>query len=114
MSLFRRPAPRTQIKVIHSTSIRLAQWRSSLELTRYAAELFATPQFQTLLGVLRNECPANFGLSGGTHDDHIAHAYRGEGYNLALNNLEAMASLEEKRTPLEATFVPEPPIEVVK
>lgn len=104
----------TKIKVIHSTSVRLNDWRSSKELTTYAARLFATPEFQTLLGVLRNEGPSNFGLSGGTHDDHIAHAYRGEGYNLALNNLESLASLEERSAPLEATFAPEPPIEVVK
>lgn len=112
MSFFSRKS-RIQVKVIHSTTIRLKDWRSSKELVGYAQKLFATPEFQTLLGALRNEAPSNFGLSGGTHDDHIAHAYRGEGYNLALNNLESLASMEDHAEPLEATFAPEPPINVV-
>ena len=93
--------------------MRMEQWRSSKELVTYAAKLFATPEFQTLMGVLRTETPSNMGLSGGTHDDHIAHAYRGEGYNLALNNLEALAQLHEHTEPLVAEFKPEPPIKVV-
>lgn len=113
MGLFKRKSV-TQIKVIHSTSMRLEQWKSSQELVGYAQRLFATPEFQTLLGVLRNECPSNFGLSGGTHDDHIAHAYRGEGYNLALNNLESLAALEKSKPQIEATFAPEAPIQIVQ
>ncbi len=113
MAFFNRPKP-VRIKVIHSTSMRLEQWCSSKELVGYAQKLFATPQFQTLLGVLRNETPSNMGLSGGTHDDHIAHAYRGEGYNLALNNLEALATMIEQPQHIEATFEPEPPIKVVQ
>ena len=112
MGLFTRK-PVTRIKVIHSTSMRMDQWRSSKELVGYAQKLFTSPEFQTLLGVLRNEGPSNFGLAGGTHDDHIAHSYRGEGYNLALNNLESLARMEERLEPLEATFEPEPPIKVV-
>lgn len=113
MGLFNKKSA-TRIKVIHSTAIRLAQWRTSKEFTSYAAKLFHAPEFQTLLSVLRNECPSNFGLAGGTHDDHIAHAYRGEGYNLALNNLESLAAFQETHEPLEATFEPEPPITVVQ
>lgn len=114
MGFFKRPAPKVQIKVIHSTSMRLSDWCSSKELVTYAQRLFNTPEFQTMLGVLRNETPSNMGLSGGTHDDHIAHAYRGEGYNLAMNNLEALAQMTEHVEPLVAEFKPEPPIEIVR
>lgn len=113
MSFFKRNS-QARIKVIHSTSVRLKDWRASRELVTYAQRLFATPEFQTLLGALRNEAPSNFGLAGGTHDDHIAHAYRGEGYNLALNNLESLATMEEGAVALEATFEPESPITVVQ
>jgi hypothetical protein len=86
----------------------MEQWTASKELVLYAQRLFASPEFQTLVGVLRNECPSNYGLGlGATHDDQIAHSYKASGYNLCLNNLEALSKLEERADPIEATFEPE-------
>lgn len=99
-----------QIRVINSTALRMDQWRSSPELVTYAQRLFATPEFQTLVGVLRSESPSNYGLNiGATHDDQIAHSYKAAGYNLCLNNLDAFARIETHSEPIEATFEPEPP-----
>ena len=111
MNWFNRkpPASKTIIKVIHSTAMRMDQWRSSPELVEYAKRLFTTPEFQTLLDVLRNESPSSFGLPiGSSHDDQIAHSYKGTGYNLCLNNIEALSNMHEHPTYLEATFEPEP------
>ena len=110
MNFFRRkPKERVQLRVLHSTSMRLEQWQNSPELVDYAKRLFQTPQFLTMMDILRNESPASFGLAlGSSHDDHVAHAYKGEGYNLALNNLEALATQVQQYDMPEATFAPEP------
>lgn len=109
-SLLLRPRRRIVITPVLSTSMTLADWTASPECVATARRTFDTPQFQTMLSILRNESPASYGLAtGSTHDDQIGHAYTIKGYNLALNNLEALARMAEKRTPLEATFAPEPP-----
>lgn len=113
MSWFKRkpqPPPQTRITVIHSTAMTAAQFRSSPDLVKYAKTLFQSPEFQTLYAVLRNESPHNYGLPmGASHDDHIAHSYKGEGYTLCLNNIEALTRLVSATEPLEATWEPEPP-----
>lgn len=104
----RKKPIRAQVRVINSTAIRLRDWRISPELVLYAQRLMNSPEFQTVLAVLRNESPSSYGLGiGATHDDQIAHAYKATGYNMAVNTLEAMASREEIREPIEATFSPE-------
>ena len=51
--------------------------------------------------------PENHGLPlGSTHDDQIAFAHKGAGYNLCLNNLELLATTDKPREHLEATFEP--------
>lgn len=97
------------IKIIYSTQMRSQDWRSSARLVAYAQGLLASQEFQALLGVLRNESPHAYGAFGGTHDDHIAHAYRGEGYALCLNTLESLATLATARPSLQAMFTPEAP-----
>jgi hypothetical protein len=106
MNLFPRPkARRATIAVIHSTALTLAQWRNSPELVAYAATLLADPRFQTLLDVLRSESPASYALAlGATHDDQIAHSYKAAGYQLCLNNLEALAQRQHTPGTVEATF----------
>jgi len=103
------PQQRTVVRVIHSTSMRMDQWRTSPELVVYAQKLFESPQFQTLLDVLRNESPSSYGLPiGATHDDQIAHSYKATGYNLCLNNMETLSNLHKQQDILEATFEAEP------
>jgi hypothetical protein len=112
MSLFRskEPPPRAPIQVVLSTSIRLEQWQNSPELVEFAKALFRDPRFQTMLSVLRTESPSNYGLAtGSSHDDQIAHSYKGAGYNLCLNTLESLAEYVKHPEHLEATFEPEKP-----
>lgn len=105
---FRRRT-RAAIQVIPSTSMRLSDWTASPDLVRAAQRLFASHEFQTILAILRNESPSNFGISlGSTHDDQIAHAYKATGYNLCVSTLESFATPRTERAPLEATFEPEP------
>lgn len=100
---------RLQVRILYSTEIRLEQWQRSAELVAQARRIFALPEFRAMLDCLRTESPANYSLplTGVTREDRETHALHIEGYNLALNNLEAMARLNEKGPALEATFEPE-------
>lgn len=110
MNFFRRKPKRAVIAVIPTTRMRLEQWRRNPSLVDAARKLFETREFQTIISVLRNESPASYGLSiGSSHDDHVAHAYKAEGYNLCLNTLEEFAVHQRQESPIEATFEAEPP-----
>lgn len=105
-----RPRRRVVITPIASTTMRAADWCASPECTAAASRLFATPEFRTIISILRNESPASYGLPmGASHDDQIAHSYKAAGYQLALNTLESLATHNRAHAPLEATFAPEPP-----
>lgn len=109
MNLFRRPRKTTRhIAVVRSTSLRLASWQRDPSLVRRAYELAQTELFTAMLAVLRNESPMNYGLAvDATHDARIAHANQAAGYQLALNNLEALALLVEPAEHIESEFKPE-------
>jgi hypothetical protein len=68
MPLFQKKPKTTpiQIRVIQSTAMRLDDWRASPELVAYARRLNASPEFQTMLNILRNESPSSFGLGLGS------------------------------------------------
>lgn len=106
---FRRP--RVTVRVVPSTRLRLTDLTSSPDAVKAAQRIFASPEFQLMLAVLRNESPVNYGIASlaATHDDHIAHAHRCAGYHLCINNLESMADYVPVRGSVEATFSPEPP-----
>lgn len=97
-----------QITVVRSSSLRLSDWTCDESLVKETNKLQQTPLFQAMLGVLRNESPGCYGVAmGATHDDRIAHACKAEGYQLALNNLEALGVLIKPQAFLESTFEPE-------
>lgn len=101
---------KTIVRVLNSTEIRLETWQSAPELVTQARRVFAMPEFRAMLDVLRTESPSNYGFPsrpGLSSDDRVAHACKIEGYNLCLNNLEALARLETAKGMLEATFEPE-------
>lgn len=106
MRLFKK---RIRIQVVRSTALRVEDWRQSPELVTYAAKLLNTPEFRTLLDVLRNESPANFGfpVTGVSAEDRITYAGRIEGYNQAMNLIESLGTPGIQRARLEATFEPE-------
>lgn len=84
--------------------ITLMQWREKPEFIREAARVLADPSARLMLEVLMNESPVNYHDSASNAERVLG---RIEGYNLALNNLAAMASALGERVTLEATFEPE-------
>jgi len=84
--------------------ITLMQWREKPELVQAAARVLADPHCRLMLEVLINESPVNYHDSASNAERVLG---RIEGYNLALNNLAAMASSPGERVTLEATFEPE-------
>lgn len=107
---FRRQKPPVtrQIQVVRSTSLRLEDWRKDPTLVKAAYDLEEKNPWVTMLAVLRNESPLNYALPlGANHEDRIAHAARAEGYQMAINNLEAMAVLHEEPQRIESEFKPE-------
>jgi hypothetical protein len=87
--------------------LRLHEWRSDPALVKQAG-FVRTPEFRLAMDVLRNEHPAfNVLADEASVPAQIAQQRRGEGYTMALANLEALAMYQPMTPPLEATFEPE-------
>lgn len=104
LNFFRKPRKLVLIRRF-SSRIRLAEWRADRDLVKQAREFLVDPKFATIVDVLRNESPINFVHVGrfGLEERAVEHA-RMEGYQLCLNNLEAMGSFAETREIPEPTF----------
>lgn len=106
-----RPAKRTRrVEVIRRESLRLrlGEWRSDPKLVAEARKVFSQESFLIMLDVLRNENPTSSVLPiGMSSNDRSVVQARGEGYNMAIANLEAMANGEEPHEEIEAEFLPE-------
>lgn len=107
----RKPAPQTTPKVevltVNPLTIRLAEWRSNVDLVTQSNKLAAQELFKAQLEVLKNESPANVSLRfGSAATDRIAHQARTEGYCECLRNLQLFCSHKKLPKPLEATFEP--------
>jgi len=104
------PAPERRIEVVRRPAIklRLGEWRSDPALVAEARKVFAQDSFQIMLDVLRNENPSAFCMAIGTKsDDRAVMQSRGEGYQMAIANLEAMTEPIPMPQPIEAEFEPE-------
>lgn len=93
--LFRKsPAPEPTIKVVlvSSSVLTLDQWRKDTRLVAAARELARNETFRMMVAVLENSHVRFVALPtiGVSQDDRAAHQARGEGYQICLNNLEAM------------------------
>lgn len=97
-----------RIKVRPSRQLRLEEWQASEFLVSEGKRLLSDTAFQVALDVLRNESPVNYGLPdlGVQPTDRIAHQSKTEGYHLALNNIEALATFKVAQRHVEATFEP--------
>jgi hypothetical protein len=101
----------TQSKVIviqrDPSRLRLHEWRSDPALVKQAG-FIRTSEFRLALDVLRNEHPAfNVLADDASVSAQVTQQRRGEGYTMALANLEALAMYQPITPPLEATFEPE-------
>jgi hypothetical protein len=105
--LFRRTAVRVVVVQRDPMKLRLHEYRSNPSLVNAAAAVMGKPDFRLMLDVLSNEHPG-FSVYPGDVPMEMRAIYqaRGEGYTLALANLESMAKFDTLKEPLEATFEP--------
>lgn len=96
----RKPAPEQPIKLTPKPSydVTLAEWRKNENLLSAAKILVGNHTFKCMMDVLDNEHPGHKGVPLGTlPHDRAALQARAEGYQLAVNNLWAMAEKAENR-----------------
>lgn len=99
---------RTHLVTGTSVGLSLKQWQTDDELVKLAKELSASTIFLAMLDVLRTESPGGWVLLKGLSDsDRLVQLGRIEGYQMALNNIDALSNRIPVRVPLEATFEPE-------
>jgi hypothetical protein len=99
---------RYQVVRREALKLSLAEWRSDPKLISEARKMFAQESFLVMLDVLRNENPAGNVLPIGTSaNDRSVMQARGEGYHMAIANLEAMTREYLVPEPIEAGFDPE-------
>ena len=115
--LFRKkPAPDSPIKVqlVSSSTLTLDQWRKDTRLVASAKELARHETFRMMVAVLENSHVRFVALPtiGVSQDDRAAHMARSEGYQICLNNLEAMARDHAigrmPRETFQAPLIPKP------
>ena len=103
---------KTEIRVIARDPIRLrlSEFRTNRALVGEAQKILMLGSLKLMLDVLRNEHPCMMVLqTGSSPNDRVVLQARGEGYTMALANLEAMAQFQEATPVLEATFESEEP-----
>lgn len=88
--------------------IRISEWRTSPELVKMAAETLRQPNVRQMLDCLRNEHLGFISTPLDASTDVVAALQRqAEGYQQALNNFEALGSIEKPSVTVEPTFEPE-------
>jgi len=104
------PDPIAPIKVVVVSSVELTldQWRKDTRLVASAKELARNEIFRMMVDVLENSHVRFLALPavGATQDDRAAFQARSEGYQICLNNLEAMSKDWTLSKPLVSTFQP--------
>lgn len=102
-----KPKPTPQFMVIARDPIklRLHEFRSNKSMVGMAQKSLLSPELKIMLDVLRNEHPCMVVMSTGTNpNDRIVAQARGEGYTMALANLEAMGDFQQITEMPEPTF----------
>lgn len=94
--LFNKEQPAEQpirVQIVPSSKITLDQWRKDTRLVASAKELTRNEVFRMMASVLENSHVRFVALPivGASQDDRAAHQARSEGYQICLNNLEAMS-----------------------
>lgn len=107
LKLFKK---RVRVEVIRKqeSQITFQDWRSDPALCALAAKVLADPNVQLMLSVLRNESPTKRVLDYyASLDVRAMMQARGEGYEMFLNNLEALAVSTAPAPMPEAAFATE-------
>jgi len=116
MKLFfkwRRRAPQSSGLTLPSSpqpppKITVQQWRSDEVYVGLGRQLLANPNLQLALAALWNSHPGRYVVRPDAPPEmRAALQAQGEGYTMALRNLESLAQLQEAPEQMEATFAPE-------
>lgn len=102
------PQPKIKVLLVSSSTLTLDQWRKDTHLVASAKELARNEVFRMQVAVLENSHPRYlaFPAIGSSQQDRAALQSKAEGYQLCLNNLEAMSKPWTVIKPLVATFQP--------
>jgi hypothetical protein len=107
--MFGRVKKQLRVEIVRrkESEIRFADWRADPTLCAMAAKVLADPNVQLMLSVLRNESPSKHVLHyDATLEARALMQARIEGYEMFLNNLEAMAVSVLPIEMPEANFAP--------
>lgn len=96
--------PRIVLVRVDSPALSLAQFREDENLVAEWRVWADRPIVQAMLQVMRNESPAHWLAEAKTADEKILLLGRIQGYEMAMNNLEALGALVQVQAPLTATF----------
>lgn len=101
-------ATEIRVQLVSSSTLTLDQWRKDTHLVASAKELARNEVFRMQVAVLENSHPRYlaFPAIGSSQQDRAALQSKAEGYQLCLNNLEAMSKPWTVIKPLVATFQP--------
>lgn len=109
-NLFSRKQPDTLARFKPEPfKLTLAEWQKNELLVTGMMKISTEPVWRAMMQVMRNECPSELKLPqvGTLITDRAALQAQTEGYMMALNNLEAMGSVQiPNEGPIEATFAP--------
>lgn len=96
--------PQTRILVPTSHQLTISDWRADESLVKLWRAVEVLPTYQAMLQTMRNSSPLNYGELSPTPDSKIHRLGLIEGYQMALNNLEAFSKLVRANEPIESTF----------
>lgn len=98
------PSPRPDNR--EPWKLTLDEWRRQDQMVLESRALSRNLTYRAQMDVMRNVHPVHlvFPATGVSPTDRIVHQAKCEGYELALNNLEAMTKSLKASRPLEATF----------
>lgn len=105
--LFRiSPPPHYKVETRESFKLTLDEWRKNEQLVLESRALAKHPTYRSQMDILRNAHPVHMVMPsiGVSPTDRIVQNAKCEGYEMAVNNLEAMAKPFKHQKPLEATF----------
>lgn len=87
----------------------LTEWQKNEQLVAAMMGIARLPVWRAMMQVMRSECPAELKLPqvGTAITDRAALQAQTEGYMMAINNLEAMCTVQDNQEEPAATFEPE-------
>lgn len=105
IKLFRIAIPKAPLVPRDTKDFTLSDWRKNAALVSSAMSLSTNKTFKLQVEILRNESPSHIVLQlGVSPNDRIVMQARIEGYELALNNLEAFSKPLKLADRLQSTF----------